>query len=237
MCGRYVRRSDKQRVAEAFKIGKLPPGFVLPPDFNVAPQTFQPVVRLNAEGERELTMMRWGLIPFWAKDAKIAYSTINARAETITSANTFRNAFKKRHCLVPADAFYEWQKLQGKDKQAFAIGRLDKEPMAFAGLWERWRDPSQDVPLETFTIITTDPNELMQPIHTRMPVIVPRADWSRWLGPVDPDQPPIDLLRPHVAEEMTAWKVSKDVGNVRNNSPELLEPCEPCADETGSLFG
>jgi putative SOS response-associated peptidase YedK len=104
-------------------------------------------------------------------------------------------------------------------------------------LWETWRDGDQDALLDTFSIMTTDPNELMQPMHTRMPVIVPRADWSRWLGHADPDQPPVDLLRLHVVEEMTAWKVGKNVGNVKYNSPELLEPCEPCAKATGSLFG
>jgi putative SOS response-associated peptidase YedK len=240
VCGRYERHSDKQKIADAFKVGKLPSGFELPPDYNVAPQTFQPVVRLNREtGERELTLMRWGLVPYWAKDSKVAFSSINARAETVTTAPVFREAFKRRHCLVPADAFYEWQKLdeKGKNKQAFAIARKDKEPMAFAGLWESWKDPTQTVPLETFSIITTDPNELMHSIHTRMPVIVPRADWGRWLGPVDPAQPPTDILRPHPAEEMTAWKVKKDVGNVRNNDASLTEPCEPCADSTGSLFG
>jgi putative SOS response-associated peptidase YedK len=241
MCGRYQRRGDKQRIAEAFRLGRVPEGFELPPDYNVAPQTFQPVIRLDAEGERELAMMRWGLIPYWAKDAKVGYSTINARAETVASAPIFREAFQRRHCLVPADAFYEWQRLdeKGKKKQAYAIARRDGEMMAFAGLWESWRDPATKQPLETFSVITTEPNELMQPIHSRMPVILPRGDWSRWLERVDPARPPVDLLRPHAAEEMTAWRVKKDVGDVRNNRPDLAEPdepCEPCAGATGSLF-
>jgi len=110
MCGRYERHSDKQRIADAFKVGKLPQGFELPPDYNVAPQTFQPVVRLDREtGERELTLMRWGLVPYWSKDSKVGFSSINARAETVATAPVFREAFKRRHCLVPADAFYEWQ--------------------------------------------------------------------------------------------------------------------------------
>ncbi len=149
-------------------------------------------MRLNREtGERELTLMRWGLVLYWAKDSKVGFSSINARAETVTTAPVFREAFKCRHCLVPADAFYEWQKLdeKGKSKQAYAIARKDKGPMAFAGLWESWKDPNQSFLLETFSIITTDPNELMEPIHTRMPVIVPRADWICWLGPVDPPSP------------------------------------------------
>jgi len=239
MCGRFERHSDKQKIADVFKVGKLPPGFELPPDYNVAPQTFQPVVRLNREtGERELTLMRWGLVPNWTKFSKVGFSYINARAETVTTAPVFREAFKRRHCLVPADAFYEWQILdeKGNNKQAFAIARKDREPMAFAGLWESWKNSSQSVPPETFSIITTDPNELIQPIHTRMPVIVSRTDWGRWLGPVDPAQPPVDILRPHPAEEMTAWKVKEDVGNVKNNDVSLTEPCEPLHGFNSSLF-
>jgi putative SOS response-associated peptidase YedK len=239
MCGRYVRRSDKQRIAEAFKLGKLPPDFVLPPDYNVAPQTFQPVVALNKEtGERELALMRWGLVPFWARDAKVGYSTINARAETIQTAAVFKEAFKRHHCLVPADAFYEWHKLdeKGKNKQAFVIGRKDGDMIAFAGIFDRWKTPAGEM-LFSYSIITTDPNELMQSIHTRMPVILPKADWERWLASVDLERPPLDLLKPHDAEQMTAWKVGKEVGNVKNNAASLMEPCEPCADTTGSLFG
>jgi len=239
MCGRYVRRSDKQKLAEAFHLGKLPPDFVLAPDYNVAPKTFQPVIRLNREtGERELTQMRWGLIPFWSKDDKIAYKTTNARAETIATNNVFKEAFRRRHCLVPADLFYEWQNLNPEDEkrkntQPYAIGRKDGEPMAFAGLWESWIDKNDGKPLETFTIITTDPNALMEPLHDRMPVILPRSDYDRWLAPVDPAKPPVDLLRPHAAEEMTPWKVGKAVGNVQNVGPEL---CMEWSGPSDSLF-
>jgi putative SOS response-associated peptidase YedK len=239
MCGRYVRRSDKQKLAEAFHLGKLPPDFVLAPDYNVAPKTFQPIIRLNAEtGERELTQMRWGLIPYWSKDDKIAFKTTNARAETVATNNVFKEAFKRRHCLVPADLFYEWQNLNPADEkrkntQPYAIGRKDGEPMAFAGLWESWIDKRDGKPLETFTIITTDPNALMEPLHDRMPVILPRSDYDRWLAPVDPVRPPVDLLRPHAAEEMKAWKVDKAVGNVRNVGPEL---CMEWDGPSDSLF-
>src|SRR5271170_2269120 len=132
MCGRYARRSDKQRIAEAMAAG-VPP-FEIAPSFNVAPQTFQPVVRLNRDtGEREIVMMRWGLIPFWSKDQKIGYSTINAKAETITKNAAFREAIVHRRCLVPADAFYEWQKLDTKTKQPFAIALKSGEFYALAG--------------------------------------------------------------------------------------------------------
>jgi putative SOS response-associated peptidase YedK len=197
----------------------------LAPSFNVAPQSLQPVVRLDSEtGKRELTIMRWGLIPFFAKDAKIAYSTINARAETVATSPVFREPMKRRRCLVPATGFYEWQALDTKSKQPWAIELVEGNLFAFAGLWDRWKDKATGQPLETYTIITTDPNELLEPIHDRMPVILSPQDYSRWLDPGEPSRLPIDLLRPYPAEEMRVWKVSAAVGNVRNNGPELRLP-------------
>lgn len=194
------------------------------PSFNVAPTDMQPVVRLNRDtGDRELTVMRWGLIPYWSKDIKIGYSTINAKAETIATTPAFREAMKSRRCLVPADWFYEWQKLDAKTKQPYAIALKDRGPFAFAGLWDRWKDKATGAVMETYTIITTDPNELMQPLHNRMPVILRREDYDRWLEPGDPARLPVDLLRPYEADEMTAWKVNARVGNVRNNDPECVE--------------
>ena len=204
--------------------------------YNVAPQTFQPVVRLNRDsGLREIALMRWGLIPYWSKDAKIGYSTINAKAETVATAPAFRDAFRRRRCLVPADAFYEWQKLDPKHKQPFAIALASREPYGFAGLWERWKDPTTHQWLETFTIITTDPNAVVAPLHNRMPVILARKDYARWLDKSAPEQPPLDLLRPFPAEQMTAWKVDKAVGNVRNDTAHLLEaqPEAPADGEPG----
>lgn len=224
MCGRYYRRSDKQRIAEAFRVG-VPPSFDILPSYNIAPQTFQPVIRLSREtGERELAQMRWGLIPYWAKDAKIGFSTINAKAETVATSPAFREALKRRRCLVPADGFYEWQKLDAKAKQAYAIGLQDGSQLAFAGLWERWMDKATGQPLETYTIITTEPNELTAPIHDRMPVILAPKDYERWIAPADPARLPIDLLRPFGADLMRAWKVSSAVGNVRNDTPDLCVP-------------
>ena len=199
----------------------------LAPSYNVAPQSLQPVVRLSPEtGERELTVMRWGLVPFWSKDGKASFSTINAKSETVATSAAFREAWKQRRCLVPADVFYEWQKVDEKNKQPFAITVKDDAMFAFAGLWESWKDRGTGQKLRTFTILTTDPNELMQPIHNRMPVILHRRDYERWLTPTDPAHLPLDLLKPYPAGEMEAWKVGRAVGNTKNNDPSLIEPLE-----------
>lgn len=229
MCGRYGRRADKQRIAEYMQTHNTNvfDDSLLAPSYNVAPQQFQPVVRLSREtGERELTVMRWGLIPYWSKDSKIGFSTINARAETLVTSSTYREAFKYRRCLVPADWFYEWQQIDAKTKQPYAIALQDGSLFAFAGLWESWKDKATGERLGTYTIITTDPNELLQPLHNRMPVILKRDDYERWLDPGDPQRLPVDLLRPFPAEEMRSWKVSRAVGNVNNNEPSLVEAVE-----------
>ncbi len=211
----------------------------LSPSFNVAPQTFQPVVRLNDEtGERELTVMRWGLVPYWSKDGKASFSTINAKSETVATSPAFREAWKTRRCLVPADWFYEWQRLDENTKQPFAIALKNDEMFAFAGLWETWKDKTTGRKLRTYTVLTTDPNEVVEPLHNRMPVILHRRDYVRWLAPTDPAHLPIDLLRPYPAEEMKVWKVSKAVGNTRNDDPSLIEPLQEAATvpTTPSLF-
>ncbi len=230
MCGRYGRRGDKQRIAEWMHTHHVNvfdefDETNLAPSFNVAPQTFQPVVRVSPEtGERELIAMRWGLVPFWSKDGKASFSTINAKSETIASSPAFREAWKSRRCLVPADWFYEWHKVDEKTKQPFAIAMKDHSMFAFAGLWETWKDKATGQKLRTYTILTTDPNELMQPIHNRMPVIVAPKDYDRWMTAIDPAHLPVELLRQYPAEEMKAWKVDRAVGNTRNNDPTLIEP-------------
>jgi putative SOS response-associated peptidase YedK len=226
MCGRFARRSTQEVLADWFGVElEDMPWFA--PTYNAAPQSTQPIVRLNRDsGSREFALMRWGLVPSWAKDPKFGYSTINARAEEAPTKPAYREALKKRRCIVPSDAFYEWQRLDAKNKQPYAIALKSGEPYAFAGLWESWK-PKEGPPLETFTILTTDPNELMQPIHNRMPVILETRDHERWLDHGDPAHPPVDLLRPYPAEKMQAWQVSERVGNVRNNDPELLEPSAP----------
>ena len=227
MCGRYGRRADKQRIAEWMQTHNTNvfDDSYFAPSYNVAPQSLQPVVRLDSEtGQRELTVMRWGLVPFWAKDAKIGYSAINAKSKTVTNSAAFREAIKRRRCLVPAEWFYEWQKIDAKTKQPYAISLRDDSMFAFAGLWETWKDKTKDQVLQTYTVLTTDPNELMEPIHNRMPVILAPKDYQRWLEPSEPTHLPTDLLRPYPAEEMKAWKVGSAVENVRNNTPELIVP-------------
>jgi putative SOS response-associated peptidase YedK len=241
MCGRFARRSTQEVLADWFgvELEDMPwadsegssltealPTW-LAPTFNAAPQSVQPVVRLNRDtGKREFAPLRWGLVPFWAKDAKFGYTTINARAEEAASKPAYREALKKRRCLVPADAFYEWQTLDNKTKLPYAFALKNGEPCALAGLWERWQ-PKIGPALETFTILTTDPNELLEPFHNRMPAILEQRDYQRWLDPGDPARPPIDLLRTFPTGKMIAWPVSDRVGNVRNDDPDLLEPRPP----------
>ena len=227
MCGRYGRRADKQFIAEwmqAHDTNVFDDSYFAP-SYNVAPQSLQPVVRLSPDtGERELTIMRWGLVPFWSEDGKMAFNTINAKAETITTSPAYREPMKRRRCLVPAEWFYEWKKLDAKTKQPYAIAMKNRSLFAFAGLWDSWKDKATGQTLDTYTVITTDPNELTESIHTRMPVILAPRDYERWMEPGEPSHPPVDLLRPYPAEEMAAWPVSARVGNIRNNDPTLVEP-------------
>ena len=227
MCGRYGRRADKQFIAEWMQAHdtNVFDDSCFAPSYNVAPQSFQPVVRLSPDtGERELTIMRWGLVPFWSKDGKMAFNTINAKAETITTSPAYRGPMKRRRCLVPADWLYEWKKLDAKTKQPYAIAMKDRSLFAFAGLWDSWKDKTTGQTLETYTVITTDPNELTALIHTRMPVIIAPNDYKRWMEPGEPAHLPVDLLRPYSAEEMAAWPVNARVGNIRNNDPALVDP-------------
>jgi putative SOS response-associated peptidase YedK len=236
MCGRYATKSDKQQIASAFKVGKV---FDEPmaPNFNVAPSTFQPVIREERDStEREMVLLRWGLIPFIATSLSKfkSFSTINARAETITKSSTWREPFKRRRCIVPADLFYEWKALgdaKGAKKQPYAIKLKSGEPLAFAGLWDAWKEPkgrsesvhTPDTWLQSFSIITTEANELMSEIHTRMPVILHPRDWARWLDRSITEQPPVDLLRPYDSDLMEMHPCNPLVGNVKNNFSELLE--------------
>jgi putative SOS response-associated peptidase YedK len=195
------------------------------PSWNVAPTDQLPIVRYDPKaGSRTLDLMRWGLIPYWAKDIKIGFSTINAMAETVDTKPVFREAFKRRRCLVPVDNFYEWKKLDAKEKQPYAIALADRSVMALAGLWETWRSPAKET-VRSFTIVTTTPNELCAPIHNRMPVILAAETWPAWLGeePAEPAQLQA-LLAPYPADRMTLWPVDKRVGNVKNNDPSLIEP-------------
>lgn len=225
MCGRYARRSDKQKIAEAFHVKSDLSEMVMPPwDYNVAPTTHQPVIREDREtGEREMVLMRWGLVPFFTKklaDVK-GISTINARAESVPTSRTWREPFKKRRCLIPASAFYEWERVDPKTKKPFAFGMADASLFAFAGLWDAWKDDAGNW-LQSFTIVTTEANELMSQIHTRMPVILHPRDYDRWLSRDASEQPPVDLMRPFESEGMEMHPANPLVNNVRNNGAEML---------------
>jgi len=193
------------------------------PRWNAAPTDLMPV-DISEDGGRKLVQMRWGLIPFWAKDMKIGRRTFNARAEEIDQKPAFREAWKVgRRCLVVANGYYEWRK---PDKQPFAVSLANRGPMVFAGLWERWCSPDGGT-LKSFTIITTEANSLAAPVHDRMPVLIAPNGWLAWLGEVpSPSNDLKAMLRPYPSEAMAMWPVSKRVGNVRNDTPDLFEPID-----------
>jgi putative SOS response-associated peptidase YedK len=222
MCGRYVRSSPTERFADLFGART---GLTLKPSYNVAPS--QPIlVARNAEqGGRELAALHWGLIPHWSKEPQTAYSTINARAETVAVKPAFRLAFQRRRCLIAADAYYEWKAL-AHGKQPYAIQMQDGEPFAFAGIWECWSRGEQRV--ESCAIIVTVANELTQAIHDRMPVILAPEDYAVWMDPTLTDkQGLLELLKPCPSARMRTFSVSKRVNNPRYDTPELLLPESP----------
>lgn len=222
MCGRFSQTAKPELIVEQFKVRNPPPLFQ--PRYNIAPSQSVLAIRVNPDAAgRECVMLRWGLIPSWAKDPKIGHQCINAKAETVAEKPSFRSAFKTRRCLVLATGFYEWQ-VHGRTKQPIWIGLRSTRLFAFAGLWEQWQPP-EGAPLETCTIITTEPNDLMAPIHNRMPVILAPTSYDQWL---DPTFQQIDslkaLLSPYPSEELTAYPVSTLVNNPRNDTPQVLEP-------------
>lgn len=218
MCGRFVRSSSVDTYARLFDAEG---GFDLAPSYNVAPSQAALVAR-HTRGRRQLAQLHWGLVPAWARDRKIAYSTFNARAETVATKPAFRAAFRRRRCLIAADGFYEWQRATG-DRQPYFIGLMDGGPFAFAGLWEHWR--RGDETLESCTIIVTRANELIAPIHDRMPVILPPERYAAWLDPaLDDPQRLKDCLQPFPASALQVHPVSSRVNNPRNNDAGLLSP-------------
>ncbi|MCB9009711.1 MAG: SOS response-associated peptidase [Ardenticatenaceae bacterium] len=224
MCGRFALMTSTEQLAMQFDVPEtavnaLPPSV---PRYNIAPTQPVAAIRLAENGQREFTFFRWGLVPSWAKDLNIGSRMINARSETVAEKPSFRTAFKRRRCLIPADGFYEWQK-QGSGKQPMFIRPVAERPFALAGLWEVWRDPDGSA-LQTCTILTTTPNELMAPIHNRMPVIVEPEDFDLWLNPEPNPEQGLHLLRPYPAEKMTAYPVSTTVNNPRNDVPDCIQP-------------
>jgi putative SOS response-associated peptidase YedK len=262
MCGRYYSLFDKQQAAEHFHVKRKWEGVNTPPNYNITPDTFQPVIRLNHEtGEREIVDMRWGIVPWFAKteDEFRKLSTINAKSDRLLDSKMWREPFAKRRCLVPASGLYEWPKenmavsqfypeppqeagpvdLFGTAeptkrkgpkpkpvKRVFKITMADEgaTPFAFAGIWDSWKR-SDGTRLETFAIVTTEPNELVSQIHERLALILHPRDYDRWLGVGDKGdpRPPLDLLRPYDSDKMKMLPANPGVGNVRNIGPEMLD--------------
>jgi putative SOS response-associated peptidase YedK len=221
MCGRFTLTASTEALSQLFPLFA---NIELAPRYNIAPTQNVLAVRLKPDShELEAVRFRWGLIPSWAKDTKIGATLINARAETIAEKPSFRTAFKHRHCLILADGFYEWKKLDAKTKQPYHIHLKDRRPFAFAGLWERWSKGEE--PIESCTILTTEANQLLRPLHERMPVILEPRNHEHWLrspGVSDPSAFPYLTALPDDKVEMTA--VNPVVNNARNDVPECLEP-------------
>jgi putative SOS response-associated peptidase YedK len=221
MCGRARLSSDVSEIKLVFSIPPERPTANIPANWNAAPTEDLPVVRYDAKaGQRSLDAMRWGLVPFWAKDIKVGFANINAKAEGIPTTN---RPFARRRCLVPFDCFYEWKKL-GKDREPYAVGLADRWLMALAGLWETLPSPAAER-VRSFAIVTTSANRLLAPIHDRMPVILAPESWPAWLGESTTDPHELkSLLVPYPADDMVIWPVDKRVGNVNNKDPSLIEP-------------
>lgn len=219
MCGRFALAATGEEVAAHYDLPEVP--YVVP-RYNVAPTQPVAAVRLNRQGEREFTFFQWGLIPSWSKDPSIASKLINARSETAAEKPSFRAAFKRRRCLLPATGFYEWQKQNG-GKQPMYIHPAGGGLMSLAGLWEIWQSPDGGE-LETCTILTTSPNTLMEPIHNRMPVIVDPLDYGTWLAPDTPAGQLQHLLRPFDDGRLAAYAVSTAVNRPQNDTEDLIVP-------------
>jgi putative SOS response-associated peptidase YedK len=217
MCGRFAQRSPARKVAKQFKVEEVPP---LAERYNVAPAQAVLTVR-EASGGREVTFLKWGLVPRWAKDPAIGNKLINARSETVTEKPSFREAFARRRCLVPLDGFYEWAR-RGDRKRPFYFHMRDGEPFAIAGLWERWE--GEGGPLETCTLLTTEANELLAPYHDRMPVILGPEDYEVWIDPDVREREMLTrLLRPYPHVGMSAYAVSALVNSPSNDDPRCVE--------------
>ena len=220
MCGRFAFYSPSEATAALFGVSG---SVAVEPRYNIAPTQFIAAIREDEDRTRELVMLRWGLVPFWAKDPAIGNRMINARAETVAEKPSYRAAFRHRRCIVLADGFYEWRK-EGDAKTPYFISLASGEPFGLAGLWENWKSPSGEW-VRSCTIITTKPNAFMDPIHNRMPVILSEETEPLWLDPVTEDP---DILRPLLlpspAEEMESYQVSTYVNSPRNQGPECIKP-------------
>jgi putative SOS response-associated peptidase YedK len=226
MCGRYQQSRSAAEVAATFRTAGPTPNRL--PSWNIAPTQDALVVRRHPEsGDRHLNALRWGLVPRWAKDASAGARAINARAETVATLPTFRDAFRKRRCLVPATGFYEWRASASPKgtKQPYCIAAADRGMLAFAGLWEGWRSPDGEI-LRTFTIVTTEASGQMRTLHSRMPVMLRHDAWDTWLNPDTKIENLAALFGPDAPPELAMWPVSPRVGRVSEDDPSLAEPVE-----------
>jgi putative SOS response-associated peptidase YedK len=222
MCGRFVLMTQGKELAEQFHCDEFPD---LGPRYNIAPTQLVAIVRFSRETRRrECRLAKWGLIPSWAKDPSMGPKLINARAESAGTKPAFRSAFKYRRCLVVADGFYEWKKLDSKRKQPYLFRLSNGKPFAFAGLWERWSSP-EGHETESCAVLTTDSNDLLRSIHDRMPVILKPDDYAAWLDPeIRTSEPLQSMLQPYPPDEMTGRSVSSKVNKADHEGPDCIEP-------------
>ncbi len=221
MCGRYTLKTTADELQREFELDQPPEGLLA--RYNIAPTQELPIV--VGSSMRKLGLARWGLVPSWAKDARIGNKMINARAETLEEKPSYRQALASRRCLVPADGFYEWRTGAEGKKEPIYIRRQSGGPLAFAGLWERWHPREGGAPLLTFTIVTTAANPLMEQFHQRMPVILPRREYGTWLAAGSLDDAQLErLLVPYAADDFEAFPVSSRVNSPKNDGPECLAP-------------
>jgi len=219
MCGRYVLYGPQSRYQQYFD-AKLWPEFE--DSYNIAPTSSVPVIRQSPEGDRVADLLKWGLIPHWAKDQTIGAKLNNARSETVAEKPSFRDAFKRRRCIVPASGFYEW-KVMSAWKQPYYITLKSGEPLAMAGLWESWHGETGEL-VRTFCILTTAANSLMEQIHDRMPVLLHPDDFACWLDPAVAGTELLPVMHPYPADLMDAWAVSNAVSRANNEGKGLIEP-------------
>lgn len=220
MCARFTLSAPLHRIAELFDLDLL---LDVLPRFNVAPTQQVLTVRDSADGKREYAQLRWGLVPSWATDLAIGNKLLNARSETVGEKPSFRDAFRKRRCLIAADGFYEW-KTENKKKQPYHIHFPDRGPFAFAGIWDRWRDPAGSV-IETCSILTTTANELLRPLHDRMPVILAKKDFNRWLNlQINKTEELSDLFEPLPVHALEMFAVTPQVNKPIYDEPVCIEP-------------
>lgn len=222
MCGRFSLTVDGQLLMEELRLTRIPDWYV--PRYNVAPGQLVLAAR-DAGGERRAGQLKWGLVPSWAEEPSIGYRMINARSESVREKPSFRSAFEKRRCIIPADGFYEWRK-EGKAKIPQRFVMKSRRPFAFAGLWETWRPKggAPGEPIHSFTILTTEANEVVSPVHDRMPVIIPIEQLDLWLDPEVPGDGVEHLLKPYPAEEMESYEVSTIVNSPKNDNESCIEP-------------